>query len=58
MKAKKDKQVRKRKTAKDLQKSAESHIANLEKTGELNPEHRLDFDQILDDIAPPVAKKK
>ena len=32
-------------------------IKELEDSGELNPSHRREFDQLLDDASPPIKKK-
>lgn len=34
------------------------YLKEVEKRGELNPEHRRDFDNMLDDVVPPATKKK
>lgn len=43
---------------KKTKSQTERLIADLAKRGELNPQHRRDFDQMLDDVAPPAPKKK
>jgi hypothetical protein len=36
----------------------ERYLGELEKRGQLNPQHRRDFDRLLDDVVPPPTKKK
>lgn len=36
----------------------QAFIDGLEKSGKLNPEHRVEFGKMLDDVAPPLTKKK
>lgn len=48
----------KKRKAAPKKKQVERFIAELEKRGELNPEHRRDFDNMLDDVVPAATKKK
>lgn len=47
-----------KKSVASKKRDTEALIDALAKRGELNPKHRRDFDQMLDDVAPPATKKK
>ena len=51
----------KKKAKKKIKPSAKQtghFLSDLDKRGQLNPKHHSDFNQLLDDVAPPAKKKK